>query len=174
MRVAGGTGTSLKCVVGRLACPNCPRTLSAVGRATPPGQNGRLNRYLAVSCNWHGACCVMAVRIDDNQLRQETRHEHPLFQTHHLRSRSSGEQRHHGRPWISFRFAGSAPLVGDLICQGSRRASMAGLIQCYHRQTGRRFAGETEQLRGPVLSTLDRPAGPHRQPTSPTAYRSRR
>jgi hypothetical protein len=24
------------------------------------------------ACNWHGPCCVMAVRIDDNHLLQET------------------------------------------------------------------------------------------------------
>jgi len=78
-------------------------------------------------CNWHGPCCVMRVRTDDNHLLGDA-HEHYLYQTHLFRSRSRREQPDHGCRRIFVRASIAPANDCSRFCEGSGCESMADLV----------------------------------------------
>jgi hypothetical protein len=120
------------------------------------------------ACNWHGPCCVMQLRIDDTTYPGDA-HEHPLYQTHDIRSRSRNERPHYGWRRISICTAGTPAFVGDLFRSPARRASMVDVALLLRRvATARNHRGPTAPL------SLGAPTCLHRRATHPALARHRR
>lgn len=85
--------------------------------------------------------------IDDNCHLGDT-HEHPLFQTHRLRSRSRRQRPSFKRPRIPLRAAVSAEHVSDRFRQGSRCAPVAQL----EGSSSAEYSSSGRAVRAPALA----------------------